>query len=389
MVDLTQDLARARDSKGVAGVAVRHLSDLYGAQAAVFLSDGLEGLDLLAEQDASFAFRTDEMSVARWAFHHRQPAGLDTDTLPGSDALYLPMEASGDILGVVGIRPQKHPGESSFEDRHRMEAVVSQTALAMERALLAERARKAQMEAESERLRSALLSSVSHDFRTPLASIVGASSAMASGELKSEEIRELAQSVYEESLRLSRFVANLLDMTRLESGSVDLKRELQPIEEVVGPALERVKPRLGTREVVVDLPESLPVVAIDARLMEQLFVNLLENVARHTPDGTRVDIRATAEGGLLRVTVEDRGPGLPPGSESRVFEKFFRASDRVEGAGLGLAICHAIAAAHGGTITASNRPGGGASFVVTLVADALPGEPSGSGTTPEAQGGGP
>jgi two-component system sensor histidine kinase KdpD len=389
MVGLTQDLARARDSREVASVAVKHLSDLYGAQSAVFLSDGQGGLELLAEREASFAFRTDEMSVARWALQHGQPAGLDTDTLPGSDAIYFPMEASEEILGVVGIRPQRRPGESAFESRHRMEAVVSQTALAMERALLSERARKAQMEAESERLRSALLSSVSHDFRTPLASIVGASSAMASGELKPEETRELAQSVYEESLRLSRFVANLLELTRLESGTVDPKRELQPIEEVLGPALERVKPRLGMREIVVDLPDSLPMVAIDARLMEQLFINLLENAARHTPDGTRVDIRASCKDGILRVAVEDRGHGLPPGSEARVFEKFYRASDRVEGAGLGLAICYAIATAHGGTITASNRPGGGASFVVTLAAGALPAELGRGGAAPESQGGDP
>jgi two-component system sensor histidine kinase KdpD len=270
-----------------------------------------------------------------------------------------------------------------------MEAVVSQTALAMERALLSERARKAQMEAESERLRSALLSSVSHDFRTPLASIVGASSAMASGELKPEEVRELAQSVYEESLRLTRFVANLLDMTRLESGSVTPNREVQPIEDVIGPALERVKARLGGREVLVDLPESLPMVAIDARLMEQLFVNLLENVERHTPDGTRVDIRASSGDGNLRVAVEDRGPGLPQGSEARVFEKFFRASDRVEGSGLGLAICHAIAVTHGGTITASNRPGGGASFVVILPVGALPAELGGGGAPPGPREGDP
>ena len=368
MVDLTQELARARDSREVGAVAVRHLSDLYGAQAAVFLSDGLGGLTLLSEKDASFAFRSSEVSVAMWALQHGQPAGQDTDTLPGSDALYVPMEASGQILGVVGIRPRRNPEESASDRRHRMEAAVGQTALALERALLAEQARKAQMEAESERMRSALLSSVSHDFRTPLASIVGASSAIASGGLGPEEVRELAQSVYDESLRLSRFVANLLDMTRLESGSVAPNREVQPIEEVIGPALERVKPRLSGREITVDLPESLPMVAIDARLMEQLFVNLLENVARHTPEGSPIDIRATADGGTLRVAVEDRGPGLPAGAEERVFEKFYRASDRTEGAGLGLAICHAIAAAHQGAITASNRPGGGASFVVTLPA---------------------
>lgn len=387
LADLTQHLARARDSASVAGVAVRHLSEQYAAQSAVFLPDGSGGLSVAAELNASFAARSIEWSVARWVFEHGEPAGLDTDTLPGSDALYLPLVASGEVLGVVGVRPLQNPGEMMSEIRHRVESVAGQTALALERTLLGERARQAQVEAEAERLRSGLLSSVSHDFRTPLASIVGASSAIAAGDLGPGEVKELGQSIYDESQRLSRFVANLLDMTRLESGALAPKREAQPVEEVVGAALGRVKARLAGRPITLRLPESLPLVGIDGRLMEQVFINLLENVARHTPEGSPVEISAAREGSALVVRVEDRGPGLEAGTEGRVFEKFFRSSEHTESSGLGLAICHAIVTAHGGTIRADNRSGGGATFSVSIplgesaapfVEGARPGTPGGA-----------
>lgn len=365
MAELTMDLARARDARAVAEVAVRHLSDRYGLPSAVFLPASDPPVETVSSDDASFAYRASEMAVAKWVLQRGLPAGQDTDTLPGSEALYLPLKASGEVLGVLGARLPKDRGEEPSEVRHRLEAAANQAALALERALLADRARKAQMDAESERLRSDLLSSLSHDFRTPLASIVGASSSIAGGNLSPEEVRELAQSVYDESLRLSRFVANLLDMTRLQAGSLALNREPQPVEEVIGAALDRVRTRLEGREILLELPESLPMVSIDARLVEHLFINLLENVVRHAPGGP-VEIRATASEGWVTVTVADRGPGLPKGAESHVFEKFFRASGRVEGAGLGLAICRAVAEAHGGSIQGMNRPGGGSAFVVAL-----------------------
>ncbi|MEW5764434.1 MAG: DUF4118 domain-containing protein [Acidobacteriota bacterium] len=365
MAELTIDLARARDARAVAEVAVRHLSDRYGLPSAVFLPGSDPPLETVSSDEASFAYRASELAVAKWVLQRGLPAGQDTDTLPGSEALYLPLKASGEVLGVLAARLPQDRGEEPTEIRHRLEAAANQAALSLERALLAERARKSQMDAESERLRSDLLSSLSHDFRTPLASIVGASSSIADGNLDPEEVRELAQSVYDESLRLSRFVANLLDMTRLQAGSMSLNREPQPVEEVVGAALDRVRTRLEGREIKLDLPESLPMVSIDARLVEHLFINLLENVVRHAPSGP-VEIRATASEGWVTVTVADRGPGLPTGEESHVFEKFFRASGHAEGAGLGLAICRAVAEAHGGTIRGINRPGGGAAFVVTL-----------------------
>ncbi len=371
MAELTMDLARARDAKAVADVSVRHLSGRYGLPCAVFLPLPDAPIETVSSSDASFAYRASEMAVVKWVLQRGLPAGQDTDTLPGSEALYLPLRASGEVLGVLGARLPKDRAEEPSEVRHRIEAASNQTALALERALLAERARKAQMDAESERLRSDLLSSLSHDFRTPLASIVGASSSIADGNLKPEEVRELAQSVYDESLRLSRFVANLLDMTRLQAGSLALNREPQPLEEVIGAALDRVRNRLEGREILLDLPESLPMVSIDARLVEHLFINLFENVARHAPKGP-VEIRATASEGRVTVTVADRGPGLPKGAESHVFEKFFRASERVEGAGLGLAICRAVAEAHGGAIRSANRSEGGAAFVVELPEAGLP-----------------
>jgi|WetSurMetagenome_2_1015567.scaffolds.fasta_scaffold03881_4 two-component system, OmpR family, sensor histidine kinase KdpD len=386
LADLTQQLARARDSASVAAVAVRHLSEQYEAQSAVFLPDGSGDLCVVSEFEASFAARTSESSVARWVFDHGEPAGLDTDTLPGSDALYLPLIASGETLGVVGIRPQQSTDEMMSEVRHRVESVVGQTALALERTALAERARQAQVEAEAERLRSGLLSSVSHDFRTPLASIVGASSAIATGDLDASEVKELGQSIYDESQRLSRFVANLLDMTRLESGALAPARELQPIEEVIGAALGRVKARLAGRVITLRLPEALPLVGIDARLMEQVFINLLENVARHTPEGTPVEITGAQEGKHLVVRVDDHGPGLRPGTEEKVFEKFFRSSEHSESSGLGLAICHAIVTAHSGAIRAASRPGGGATFTVTLPVAEVPAGPDGA---PRPGGGAP
>ncbi len=287
---------------------------------------------------------------------------------------------------MVGIRFQQDPSEGASERRHRMEAVVGQAALALQRAILAERARQAEVTAESERLRSTLLSSVSHDFRTPLASIVGASSALAAGCLDQAGTRELAQSIYDESQRLSRYVANLLEMTRLESGTLAPNREWQPLEEVVGAALERTRAKLANRCVHVRLPEELPMVFIDGRLMEQVFINLLENVARHTPEGTPLDITAEQLPEIVSVRVEDRGPGLPAGEEDRLFEKFYRASDHAEGAGLGLAICRAILEAHGGTIRAENREGGGASFILTIPSGTPPRAPEPEAGSAETMG---
>jgi two-component system sensor histidine kinase KdpD len=217
-------------------------------------------------------------------------------------------------------------------------------------------------------MRSSLLSSVSHDLRTPLAAITGSATTVRSNPDLPEETRdEMLATICEESERLERLVSNLVDMTRLESGHVALAREWLPVDEVIGSALTRLEPALKGRPVRVDVPADLPLVSVDPVLMEQLLVNLLENAVKHTPAGTEIAVSAAADPGGLAIEVADRGRGLPAGEEERIFERFFRRSEAgVAGVGLGLAICRAIARAHGGTLRASNRPGGGAAFRLTL-----------------------
>jgi two-component system sensor histidine kinase KdpD len=234
----------------------------------------------------------------------------------------------------------------------RQEAAAHETALKVERATI----------------RSDLLSSVSHDLRTPLAAITGAASTLREGGMSSEQQQELADAICVEAERLERLVANLLDMTRLQSGALEIKREVMPLEEPIGGALTRVDRVLAGRPVTVDLPPSLPMVAADPVLLEQLFVNLLDNAIKHTPPGTAIEIRArNGVGQMVVVEVADRGPGLAPGDEQRVFDPFVRGSGaRAPGSGLGLAICRAIAEVHGGRMIATSRPGAGACFRLWL-----------------------
>jgi K+-sensing histidine kinase KdpD len=223
----------------------------------------------------------------------------------------------------------------------------------------------------TEERRSSLLSALSHDLRTPLAAITGAATTLRdeSAAIDGGQRREMLDTICEEADRLERLVRNLLDMTRLESGALAVKRQWMPLEEIVGSALTRLESQLGGRPVRTDLPADLPLVSADAVLLEQVFVNLLENAAKYTPPGSPVEIIARPLIGLgaIAIEVSDRGPGIAPGNESRVFEKFYRGPQAgSSGAGLGLAICRGVISAHGGTIAATNRAGGGAIFRMTL-----------------------
>ncbi len=234
-------------------------------------------------------------------------------------------------------------------------------------AWLMEKAKKAEVDAEGERLRSALLSSVSHDLRTPLAAILGSASALAAHETfqKNPAQRELLDNIQGEAERLSHLVQNLLEATRLESGKVQLKKELFPLEEVLGSVLERLKRSLKQRDVAVHIPTDLPLIPADGVLLEQVLINLLENAIRHTPEASRIEISARAENKTLKVSVTDQGRGLKEDELEKVFDKFYHAPQST-GSGLGLAICRAIVNAHGGRIWAVNQSGGGAVFSFTL-----------------------
>jgi two-component system sensor histidine kinase KdpD len=238
----------------------------------------------------------------------------------------------------------------------------------------AEAARQAWERVETEFLRNTLLSGVSHDLRTPLAAITGAASLVLErgDSLPASTRAEMLGTIYAESERMERLVNNLLDMTRLESGGLGLNKEWQPIQEVVGSVLRHLECRLRGRAVRTDLPADLPLVSIDGAAIEQVLVNLVDNAIEYAPGDAPLEITARTTGGRLTVEVADRGPGLPPGTERRVFDKFFRASGTRRGIGLGLAISRGIVEAHGGTISAHNRTGGGACFRIVLPLDSPP-----------------
>jgi two-component system sensor histidine kinase KdpD len=268
---------------------------------------------------------------------------------------------------VLGVRPDRSLLPLAPDQLDLLETLARQAASALERVELASEAEQARVAVETERLRNTLLSSVSHDLRTPLATITGAASTLLQpARLDPDTERELKESIYDEAERLNRLVTNLLDMTRLESGSLQLTRDWNSIEELVGTALARLERSLTGRPLSLSIPADLPLVPVDGVLIEQLLVNLLDNATKYTPPGSRISVSASSSGRAVLVVVADEGPGLPAGSEERVFEKFYRAAPGQRGFGLGLPICKAIVAAHGGQIEAENRVPRGASFRFSL-----------------------
>ncbi|HUL50815.1 MAG TPA: sensor histidine kinase KdpD [Gemmatimonadales bacterium] len=381
---MSRELAAIRGQDQLVATVNAHVRDTFGAPALVLLPDESRHLRLPKASSPEVSIDDKERSVATWVFEHGQAAGAGTDTLPASQGLYIPLVAASGSIGVLGVRPSD---PRRFQDpavRQLLETFAGQAALALERAMLAEQAQREQVEIEAERLRTSLLSSLSHDLRTPLGAITGAASSLLEGRVESEATRkDMLQTILEEASRMNRLIANLLDMIRVESGALQVQKEWQPLEEPVGVALIRLEERLRGRPVNVHLSPDLPLIPVDAVLIEQVFVNLLENAAKYTPAGTPIDISAVAHDGVMTVEVADRGPGIPPGEETKIFDKFYRSSSATSasGVGLGLTISRGIIMAHGGRITAQNRPGGGAVFRFTLPISgpppsAVPAEPA-------------
>ncbi len=364
---LSRSLGAAVDAAGVAEAAVRAVAEGFRGEVVFLAPAEGDRLAPLAAVPAAASLDAGELAVAGWALEHGRPAGRGADALVDAGVLCVPLRTWGDVLAVVAVRLPA--GRRLADDqRELLEALGRQAALALDRVRLADEARRAALRAKAEELRSGLLSSVSHDLRTPLAAITGAGTLLLESDGADPALRrELTTTVVEEAERLERLVANLLDMTRLDSGVVEPRREWVPLDEVVGAALNRLERALAGRPVRTDLAPDVPLLSIDPVLLEQLFVNLLENAVRYTPPGTEIAIRAAREGDALTVEVTDRGPGIPAGQEERVFERFHRVPrPGVRGVGLGLPIARAIAQAHGGRLTASNRPEGGAAFRLTL-----------------------
>jgi two-component system, OmpR family, sensor histidine kinase KdpD len=301
-----------------------------------------------------------DMAAARWSWEHNRAAGRSADTLPGGKWLFLPLRTGSGPIGVIGI-DRDAPGPLFIPDERRLlDALADQAAVAIERISLARGLAEARVLGETERLRAALLTSISHDLRTPLATILGTVSSLRSYTDKYDETQraELLATLQDEAERLNRFVNNLLDMTRLESGALELKLDLVDIAEIVGAALERAGSVLAHHRVELVIAADLPMLRLDQILFEQVLFNLLDNAAKYAPPGSRIDVHARREGDIVAIEVSDEGPGIPPEDFERIFDKFYRvqAQDRRRaGTGLGLAICRGFVEAQGGRIDARNR----------------------------------
>ncbi|QDT57127.1 Sensor protein KdpD [Caulifigura coniformis] len=370
LYELGRRLSSVSGNAFLVATAGTRLTELVGGEVAIYLQAGDRGPELEFGANSTIARHPVSLPAARWVIDHDQVAGATTNTLPNAVALFMPVVGSQKTLGALAFRVPEIGRLLAPDQRQMLEACASQLALALERDQLAVEAAEARIEAEKESVRSSLLSSVSHDLKTPLAAIAGASGSLLESEgLDEPTRRELAETVAEEASRLNRLLENLLQMSKLEAGAAAPNRQWHVLEEIVGSALHRIRRELADHEIRVDLPGNLPLVFVDGLLLEQVFVNLLENAVRYTPGQTLITIVAAVDENLLRIVVADTGPGIPAGAEERIFDKFYRAAGRADGgrgSGLGLAICRAIIQAHGGRIRAANRATGGAEFTIQL-----------------------
>ncbi|HDR9798829.1 TPA: DUF4118 domain-containing protein [Burkholderia cenocepacia] len=399
---MARELGAALTTEQIVEIGSRHVGEVFRARVAFLLPDSTDQVrQKIEEPDAAVTLTGAELDsdVGQWVYDQQKPAGRGTDTLPATAALYLPLKAPMRTRGVLAVA-SREPRELEVPEQQRMlDAFAAQIALALERVHYVEIARDALVNMESERLRNSLLSAISHDLRTPLTTIVGFSSMLANGRAAAQagdaaaagrlaqREGELVDAIHDEALRMTGIVTNLLDMARLQAGSLQLKRQWSLLEETVGAALAACRRVLARHPARVALPADLPLLQMDAVLMERLFTNLFENAAKYTPPDTSLDIgaeRVTEDGQpFVRVHVDDHGPGLPAGMETRIFDKFTRGEKEsaTPGIGLGLAICRAIVEAHGGKIGALNRtaPDGhvtGARFWFTLPVDTPPAAPA-------------
>ena len=371
---MSRELAVTRGIANMARVAVRHVAEVFECRAVVLLRAADGKLHYPAEPPLESSFRRADLAVAQWVADHGRPAGVGTDTLPAASGQYLPLGEEGRTVGVLGVLPGNVRRVLLPEQSHLLSTFAGQIALALERARLAEVAEASSLAAERETLRNTLLASISHDLRTPLAVMAAAGSTLAQHGASLDETTRvaLARSVETKAREMSDLVSNVLDLVRLESGQVALRRDWQTLDDLLGSALAARAERLATHRLELRLSPDLPPVWVDATLIVQLLTNLFDNVAKYTPPGTRVLVSAVAEPDRsgVRVTIDDEGPGLPPGDPARLFDKFQRGTDEgsVVGVGLGLAISQAIVRAHGREIEAHRREGGGARFTFTLPA---------------------
>jgi two-component system sensor histidine kinase KdpD len=371
LYDFSRKLAATTKIDDLLWAIVYQVAQTMKAETVVLLPEDGDRLVLQAGYPPIDELGTAEWAAARWAWTHGEAAGRGSETLPNAAWYFLPMKTVQGTVGVLGLQFASKSSALAPDQRRLLDALLDQAAVAIERANLERSMREARVYAETEKLRAALLSSVSHDLRTPLASIIGSITSLLSyGGAYSEPVRrDLMLTVQEEAERLNRFVGNLLDMTKLESGALEIKRDWVEIGELVGAAVERVRRHLGQRRIKLELADRLPMVRVDFVLFEQVLFNLLDNATKYSPSDSTVRLVAERAGGDVIIEVIDEGPGIPADDLERVFDKFHRVrrGDRqTVGTGLGLSICRGIAEAHGGSITARSPVAGGRGTAMTI-----------------------
>jgi two-component system sensor histidine kinase KdpD len=368
----SRDLAATRGTQALIDIAQARCRDALGSAVAIVVNDAPGAPSMAAAAAERLVddggLPQSELAVAQWVLSHGEPAGAGTETLPGSKGLHVPLTGTRGTVGVLSCLDVPEGFASDPGRRRLIEALAKVVGLAIECDRLASAAQDARVAADAERLRSTLLSSISHDLRTPLAAIAGSASTLLSGTLEPQRQRELLSGIADESERMARLVTNLLDIVRLESGAVRLTKVPLAIEDLVGAARAALGARLAGRTVTVSIPPDLPPVPADEVLIQSVLINLLENAAKYTPATTSIVLSARQVDAAVEITVADHGPGIPPEEAARVFDKFYRgaASAGHRGAGLGLSICRSVVEAHGGRIAFANRAGGGAEFRFTI-----------------------
>ena len=368
LYDLGRDLTAATDLQDVLRIIISHIEKAFGREIAIFLPEN--GHLRLLSSSSDYQPDENELAVAVWAYQSNQPTGRGTDTLPAASIRCHPLRTSNGLVGVLGVHPKETDTFLTSEQRQTLAAFINQAALAIERATLAEQARRTELLQATEKLQTALLNSISHDLRTPLVSITGALTSLdeQSGSLNAENQWSLIVTAREEADRLNRLVGNLLSMTRIESGAIKLHLEPGDVQDVVGTSLEQLGKRIEKHSVQVNIPDRYPLVPMDFTLIVQVLVNVLENAVKYSAKDSLIEISADRVDGSARLQIADRGVGIPAEDLTRVFDKFYRVQrpESVTGTGLGLSISKGIIDIHHGKIYANARDGGGTIITIEL-----------------------
>jgi len=369
LYDLGKSLASALTSSHIIEISTHHLSGIFQSKLAILLPDAQEKIvNTTANILPDNSLKEIDFGIAQWVYDHQQQAGLGTDTLPSSSALYVPLQAPMRTRGVLAIVPENKRMIFLPEQRQLLDTFASQIAIAIERVHYVEVAQEALVSMESERLRNTVLSAITHDLNTPLTTIVASAGFLKNEISPDDKHYEYVTMLYEQSIRMKNLVVNLLDMARLQSGKVTLNKQWQMLEEVVGTALRTMKQSLVAHQINIDLPANLPLLEFDAVLIDRVLCNLLDNAAKYTPAGSRISISAEKKQKDVWVSVADEGSGFPENLENQMFDKFTRGEKESSkaGVGLGLSICKAIIEAHDGKIWANNKSPHGAIFTFSL-----------------------